>query len=197
MSCAPLQGASLIVHAANPPGYRNWDTQVLPMLDNTIAAAKAFGARIVLPGTVYNFGPDAFPVLREKAAQRPKTRKGAIRVEMERRLQDAARAGAPVLILRVGDFFGPNTTGNSYFSAAMVQPGKPVARIVEPARRGAGHAWGYLPDVGETIARLSDRQRANRPISEMFHFAGHPTGPHGRNGRGDPQGDWQFRSLRA
>ena len=37
------EGASLIVHAANPPGYRNWDTQVLPMLDNTIAAAKAVG----------------------------------------------------------------------------------------------------------------------------------------------------------
>jgi nucleoside-diphosphate-sugar epimerase len=166
------EGASLIVHAANPPGYRNWDTQVLPMLDNTIAAAKAFGARIVLPGTVYNFGPDAFPVLREKAAQRPRTRKGAIRVEMERRLQEAAKAGAPVLILRAGDFFGPNTTANSYFSAAMVQPGKPVQRIVEPARRGAGHAWGYLPDVGETIARLIDRQGELADF-EMFHFAGH------------------------
>jgi nucleoside-diphosphate-sugar epimerase len=126
----------------------------------------------VLPGTVYNFGPDAFPVLREKAAQRPRTRKGAIRVEMERRLQEAAKAGAPVLILRAGDFFGPNTTANSYFSAAMVQPGKPVQRIVEPARRGAGHAWGYLPDVGETIARLIDRQGELADF-EMFHFAGH------------------------
>ena len=62
MCCAP-QGRSLIVHAVNPPGYRNWATQVLPMIDNTIAAAKAVGARIVLPGTVYNFGPDAFPVV--------------------------------------------------------------------------------------------------------------------------------------
>src|SRR5450432_2675000 len=43
------QGAALIVHAANPPGYRDWDKLVLPMLDNTIAAAKAVGARIVLP----------------------------------------------------------------------------------------------------------------------------------------------------
>ena len=59
------QGASLIVHAANPPGYRNWATEVLPMLDNSIATAKAVGARIVLPGTIYNFGADAFPVLQE------------------------------------------------------------------------------------------------------------------------------------
>jgi nucleoside-diphosphate-sugar epimerase len=166
------EGARLIVHSANPPGYRNWDTQVLPMIDHTIAAAKAVGARIVLPGTVYNFGPDAFPVLRESAAQNPITRKGAIRVELERRLRAAAGAGAPALILRAGDFFGPNTTGNSYFSAAMVQPGKPVKRIIEPARRGVSHAWAYLPDLGETIARVIDRNDALGDF-EMFHFAGH------------------------
>src|SRR6185437_7009600 len=83
-------GASLIVHAVNPPGYRNWSTLVLPMLGNTIAAARACGARIVLPGTVYNYGPDAFPLVSEEASQNPTTRKGAIRVEMERRLRTAA-----------------------------------------------------------------------------------------------------------
>ncbi len=166
------EGASLIVHAANPPGYRDWDRVVLPMLDNTIAAAKAMKARIVLPGTVYNFGADAFPVLRENSPQRPTTRKGAIRVAMEKRLEAAATEGAPALIVRAGDFFGPNTTGNSYFSAAMVQPGAPVKRIVDPARRGASHAWAYLPDVSEAIARLIDRESELGDF-EVFHFAGH------------------------
>src|SRR5689334_15717601 len=44
-------GASLIVHGANPPGYRNWAGLQLPMLESTIAAAKASGATIVFPGT--------------------------------------------------------------------------------------------------------------------------------------------------
>src|SRR5580704_5580974 len=101
------QGASLIVHAANPPGYHDWDKVVLPMLDNTIAAAKANGARIVLPGTIYNFGPDAFPNLTETSPQNPVTVKGRIRAEMERRLRAASSAGASVLIVRAGDFFGP------------------------------------------------------------------------------------------
>jgi nucleoside-diphosphate-sugar epimerase len=166
------RGASLIVHAANPPGYRDWDKVVLPMLDNAIAAAKAVKARIVLPGTVYNYGADAFPVLRESSPQHPSTRKGAIRVAMEKRLETAAADGAPALIVRAGDFFGPNTTGNSYFSAAMVQPGAPVKRIVDPARRGASHCWAYLPDVGETIARLIDRENELADF-EVFHFAGH------------------------
>lgn len=165
------QGVQLIVHAANPPGYRNWATQVLPMVDNTIAAAKAVGARIVLPGTVYNYGPDAFPALREDSPQHPTTRKGAIRVEMERRLKAASAAGAPVLILRAGDYFGPKTTGNSFFSAAMVRPGAPVKWIVDPARRGASHAWAYLPDVAETIARLVDRADDLGDF-ELFHFSG-------------------------
>jgi len=166
------QGASLIVHAANPPGYRDWDKVVLPMLDNTIAAAKAVKARIVLPGTVYNYGADAFPVLRENSPQHPTTRKGAIRVAMEERLEAAAGEGAPALIIRAGDFFGPNTTGNSYFSAAMVQRGAPVKRSIDPARRGASHAWAYLPDVAETIARLIDRGNELADF-EVFHFAGH------------------------
>ena len=51
---AAAEGCSVIVHAVNPPGYRHWGELVLPMLDNTIVAAQANGATIVLPGTVYN-----------------------------------------------------------------------------------------------------------------------------------------------
>ena len=58
---AAAEGCSVIVHAVNPPGYRRWGELVLPMLDNTIAAAHANGATIVLPGTVYNYGPSSFP----------------------------------------------------------------------------------------------------------------------------------------
>src|ERR1700739_2454365 len=42
---AAANGVDVIVHAVNAPGYRQWDTLVLPMLDNTIEAAKAAGAR--------------------------------------------------------------------------------------------------------------------------------------------------------
>ncbi len=81
------QGTSAIVHAVNPPGYRNWAQLVVPMIDNTIAAARAGGARILLPGTIYNYGPDTFPVLRENSPQRATTHKGRIRIELEQRLE--------------------------------------------------------------------------------------------------------------
>ena len=90
---AAAQDAEAIVHAVNPPGYRNWATLVLPMIENTIAAAKSSGARILLPGTIYNYGPDAFPVLREDSLQNATTHKGKIRIALENKLEAAARMG--------------------------------------------------------------------------------------------------------
>jgi nucleoside-diphosphate-sugar epimerase len=163
------QGVSLIVHAVNPPGYKNWGTVVLPMLDNTIAAAGAVGARIVLPGTVYNFGPDVFPVVTEASPQNPATRKGAIRVEMERRLEAAARSGTPVIIVRAGDYFGPGAANNWF--QVMVKPGKPVTSISYPGKPGVGHQWGYLPDVAETMIRLVERAN-DLPAFAVYHVEG-------------------------
>lgn len=164
-------GVSVIVHAVNPPGYRKWGELVLPMLDNTIAAARTNNARIVLPGTVYNFGPDAFPVLRETSPQNPTTAKGRIRVEMERRLAAAASDGVNVLIVRAGDFFGPDAA-NNWFSQGLIKPGKPVAAITYPGKRGVGHQWAYLPDVAETMVRLVERPEALEPFA-VFHMDGH------------------------
>src|ERR1700712_2247644 len=35
---AAAAGASLVVHGANPPGYKNWAGLAMPMLENSIAA---------------------------------------------------------------------------------------------------------------------------------------------------------------
>lgn len=164
-------GVQAIVHAVNPPGYRNWGKLVLPMIDNSIAAARAESARLVLPGTIYNYGPDAFPDLDELAPQNPVTAKGGIRVELERRMETASRTGMPALIVRFGDFFGP-VPGNNWFSQGLVKPGKALKSITYPGPKGVGHAWAYLPDAGEAIACLLDREEALAPFAR-FHFGGH------------------------
>lgn len=164
------EGCDVIIHAVNPPGYRDWDKVVLPMIDNTITAARLVGARIVLPGTIYNYGPDAFPILVEDSPQHPITMKGRIRVQLERRLEDAASSGVPALIVRFGDFFGPEAK-NNWFGQGLVQPNRRLASITAPGRPGIGHSWAYLPDAGETIARLLDRADQLEPFAR-FHFEG-------------------------
>ncbi|WP_342629396.1 NAD-dependent epimerase/dehydratase family protein [Nguyenibacter vanlangensis] len=187
---AAARGADAVIHAVNPPGYRHWDRLVMPMLENSIAAAQAADARLVLPGTVYNFGPDAGCAPDEDAPQNPLTRKGGIRVAMERRLHDAARGGLRALIVRTGDFFGPGA-GNNWFSQGLLGNGRPVRALTDPGRPGVGHQWAYLPDVAETIARLLAREEALERMAR-FHMAGHwdPDGRHMiaaiRQALGDP-----------
>ena len=167
---APSKDVHAIVHAVSPPGYRNWAKLVLPMIDNTIAAAKASGARILLPGTIYNYGPDAFPVLREESPQNAATHKGRIRIELEKRLKDASRQSVRSLVVRFGDFFGPKP-GNNWFSQGMVSPNGPLKSITYPGKIGVGHDWAYLPDAAEAFAELMDREAELEDFAR-FHFRG-------------------------
>lgn len=168
---AAAEGAALIVHAVNPPLYRHWETLVLPMIGNTIAAARTSGARIVLPGTIYNYGEGCAQPLQESTPQQPSSRKGAIRLAMEERLRAACDTGVRVLVVRAGDFFGPRL-GNSWFSQGLIKPGKPVRSVLYPGRAGVGHAWAYLPDLADTMVRLAGQEAQLAPF-ESVHFRGH------------------------
>jgi nucleoside-diphosphate-sugar epimerase len=172
------QGVDFIVHGANPPRYARWRELALPMLVNAIEAARASGARLILPGNVYNFGPDAGELVAEGSPQHPLTRKGAVRVEMEQRLREAAAdARRPVrsLVLRAGDFFGGHAP-SSWFGTLLVKPGKPLRQVVYPGVPEVGHAWAYLPDVARTMVQLMalDKAEPGRLAPcEVLHFGGH------------------------
>ncbi len=170
------EGVQVVVHAANPPGYVRWHELAMPMLRASMAAAQAQGARLMLPGNVYNFGPDAGERLREDAPQHPLTRKGRVRVEMEDALQEAAaRHGLRSLVLRAGDFFGGGGA-SSWFNTVMVRPGRPVSRVVEPHTAGVGHSWAYLPDATLAAARcleLDATAPGRLAVAERVHFKGH------------------------
>jgi nucleoside-diphosphate-sugar epimerase len=163
------RGTTTILHAVSPAGYRGWNKLVLPMIDNSIAAARAAGgARIVLPGTVYNYDPAQTPIIDEVTLQAPRTEKGRIRAELERRLE-AASEDCPALILRAGDFIGPDAR-SSWFAQSLVQPGRPVTRLVNPGKN-VGHGWAYLPDLAEAFARLLAKPDRLRPF-ERLQFQG-------------------------
>lgn len=174
---AAAAGADVIVHAANPPGYKNWRGLAVPMLHNTIAAAKAARARIVFPGNVYNFAPDSGAAIAEDAPQAPVTRKGKIRVEMEAMLRDATLpdsvGGARVLIVRAGDYFGP-AGPNSLLTWLLNRRKNRMTSVYAPGEADIGHAFAYLPDLGETTARLLEREADLAPF-DVFHFKGHFT----------------------
>jgi nucleoside-diphosphate-sugar epimerase len=76
-----------------------------------------------------------------------------------------------VLIVRAGDFFGPDAR-NNWFSQGLIKPGLPVTKISYPGARGVGHQWAYVPDVARTIVGLLARRDSLEPFA-TFHMKGH------------------------
>jgi nucleoside-diphosphate-sugar epimerase len=73
--------------------------------------------------------------------------------------------------VRAGDFFGSHQP-SSWLKDVMVKPGAKLRSVTYPGDREAGHAWAYLPDLAETIARLADIE-ASLPEFDTVHFAGY------------------------
>ncbi|MBL0374956.1 NAD(P)H-binding protein [Rhizobium sp. KVB221] len=167
---AATAGADLIFNGLNPP-YDQWAAKAMPMASNVIAAAKAHGIPHLFIGNVYNFGHaipvDAGPETRQSA----ETRKGRIRIEMERSFEQAARNnGVKTIILRAGDFYGTPGTG-SWFDLFMIK-GVDKGTFVWPGRDDIPHAFAYLPDLANAFVALAERIDG-LPAFDSFTFEGH------------------------
>ncbi len=162
------KGADVIVHAIHPP-YTKW-AELLPVYsDNVIAAGLTSGATVMIAGNVYSFGESAAEVFREDAAPTPSTRKGMLRVKMERTFADAAEKGLRTIILRCGDFFEGKATENWFEDHMANKIDKGV--FTYPGPMDAVHAWAYLPDVGRAAVALVDK-RHDLPMFSSFGFEG-------------------------
>src|SRR5262249_581177 len=78
--------------------------------------------------------------------------------------------GGRVLIVRAGDFFGPNAR-NNWLSQGLIKPGRAVTKISYPGTRGMGHQWAYIPDVARTMVELLARRDSLEPVA-TFHMEG-------------------------
>ncbi|WP_299045411.1 NAD-dependent epimerase/dehydratase family protein [uncultured Tateyamaria sp.] len=159
-------GADVIVNAVNPP-YHHWVQTVPKVTEAVIAAARAHGATVMIPGNIYNYGHSLPPVLREDTPWVANTRKGGIRIRMERAYRDS---GVRTIVLRSGDYFEAAQTGDwfgSYITAKLGQ-----GKVTYPGPRDQVHAWAYLPDVGRAMAALADL-RSTFDTFEEFNFDGY------------------------
>ena len=165
---AAAAGASVLVHAVNPL-YTRWDAEALPALRATLDVAERLGAHLMLPGNVYNFGEGMPALLSEDTPQRPSTRKGEIRVQMETLMaQRAARGGFTASVLRAGDFFGAGT-GN-WFDQTILKS-LDAGKLVYPGPLDVPHAWAYLPDLARAFVRIAEQP--HEQAFQSWHFEGH------------------------
>jgi len=161
------QGATTIFHGVNVP-YPEWAAKANPMLANTVSAAQTVGARVVFPGNVYVFGHARAEWVREDHPMEPHTRKGRLRLQMERHLEELHRTeGLAFTIVRMPDFYGPFVVNRLY------------ADIFRNALRGRSMPWYgdldvpseflFIPDGGEAMVRAGMDPSSD---GETYHVPG-------------------------
>ena len=160
------QGADVIVNAWNPP-YDKWAAEVPGLTARAIAAAKAAGATVIIPGNVYVFGAQTPAPWSEQTPHAAKNPMGRIRIGMEEAYR---RSGVRTIILRAGDFIDTGATGNWFdrIMAAKLAKG----RFVYPGPTDLVHAWAYLPDVTRAAVILAEK-RFDLPVFADVPFEGY------------------------
>lgn len=159
-------GAQVIVNGLNPPAYHNWARLIPEITEQVIAAAKASGATVILPGNVYTYG-DQGGVWSDTTPHRPVSRKGHIRKAMEARYRDS---GVQTIILRAGNFIDPE--GNGDIMQLFLLRGIAQGRITSGGAPDVMQAYCFVPDWARAAVQLADK-RAALARFEDIPFPGH------------------------
>jgi nucleoside-diphosphate-sugar epimerase len=146
-------GADVIVNAMNPPNYHNWDVLLPQITAEVIAAARASGATVILPGNVYVYGDQPGPWGPETPHQ-PVARKGAIRAQIEADYRAAAAKGVRTIILRGGDFIDPGNAKSVF--QMLVLKNLRQGRVMSLGNADRRRAYAYLPDMARAAVALAD-----------------------------------------
>lgn len=165
---AAAEGAQLIFNGLNPPAYHAWARLIPEITSQVLAAARASGATVLLPGNVYVYGAQPGP-WSEATPHRPCSRKGAIRATMERRYAEAAAEGVRTILLRGGDFIDP--ANPQTLLNMLVLKGLHKGRITAMGRPDARRSYAYLPDMARAFVALAER-RAELPAFATFNLPG-------------------------
>ncbi|PWK29352.1 nucleoside-diphosphate-sugar epimerase [Arcicella aurantiaca] len=143
----------VIFHGINYP-YNKWFGNMDLATEKVIEAASVNNAMIIFPANVYNYG--TLPIIKEDSIENPCSKKGALRVEIEQMLRDAAKVGkCKVLNVCLPDFWGPNVLNEGIrpvFENAL--KGKALPYMV---RTDIPHQLVFTKDAAEMMVRLMQR----------------------------------------
>jgi len=166
---AACKGHDVIVNALNPP-YEDWEHVLPTITQNVITAGVTSGATVMIPGNVYNYGNELPGHLTEETPHIANTKKGCLRIEMERSYREASDKDLQTIILRSGDFIDGKDTGNWFESYITQKLDKGL--VTYPGTLDSIHAWAYLPDMARAMVDLAEKRQTLGRFEE-FGFRGY------------------------
>jgi nucleoside-diphosphate-sugar epimerase len=97
-------GVDVIFHAVSFP-YPEWEKKHPKCLDVVLDVARRRQAKVAFVDNIYAYGNQSKPFVTEEVKKEPHTKKGKIRLEMERKMKES---NVPTLIVHMPDLYGPN-----------------------------------------------------------------------------------------
>lgn len=166
---AVLKGADA-VYQASQPEYHRWPQEFLSLQDSVVKAAQRADAVLVAVENLYGYGPVNVP-LTEGLPLAANTRKGKVRADMWRALEEETRAGRlRVTAGRASDFFGPHAAGSQVGDRFF----PPIIKGKKAEVFGSGdalHSYTYVADFGEALVRLALDERS---LGRAWHVPNAP-----------------------
>ena len=166
---AACKNIDIIVYGVNPANY-DWREKVIPYLDNVAKVTEEQKLTLIFPGNVYVFDPSKGPEFNENSPHEPLTEKGHMRQVMEKRLQQASKHGAKILILRMGDFIAPDA--KSAWLPQLIKKNRQGYTLLSPGPAELTHSWAYVPDAASVACKLLNKSD-QLPDFSVFHFKGY------------------------
>ncbi len=155
-AASAMAGAD-VVYQVTQPAYTRWASD-FPALQRTIlAAAEGTGASVVLADNLYCYLPEAGTAITESTAERPTSRKGAVRKKMaDEALAAHAEGRVRVAITRPSNYVGADY---ALFRDLVLDPiaKRKPARVL--GRTDQPHSFSYVPDAARAMASIGTSDR--------------------------------------
>lgn len=142
---------------------RDWPT----IMRNVIAACQAAKAKLVFFDDVYMYGR-VNGLITEETPYRPISRKGQVRAEVARLLQQQMNAGTiQAVIARAVDFYGPGVTDKSAPGVYVFGNLKKGRRAQWPINADVPRSFNYTPDAARALYLLATHDKA---LGQVWHL---------------------------
>lgn len=166
-----VTGASVVYNCTNPP-YNQWPELFPKLQAGVVAGVRVVGAKLVVMDNLYMYGSTNGRPMTEDTPMQAQTRKGRTRTQMAQDLLDAHQRGdIQVAIGRASDYFGPRGMDTALGDRVIypILVGKAAQLLGNP---DLPHTYSYIPDIGEGLAILGERDEA---LGQVWHLPNAPT----------------------
>nr|WP_108669041.1 NAD(P)H-binding protein [Peribacillus acanthi] len=157
------KGMDLIFHAINIP-YEHWEEKLLLLNQNIWKATQDCGAKLVVVDNIYAYGRKTEVQHTEAAVKQPNTKKGKLRLKVEKGLKDA---GISYIHAHFPDFYGPLAPNTIlHMTLKSVAENRKSIFVGDPSIQ---REYIYTPDGAKALVELSLRPNA---YNQSWNIAG-------------------------